>query len=136
MASAAPTSDHELPLPSLSDLLVIASAKGDLPAAKAAVADGARVNDKGNYGVGNCLALAAAVCKKHPHVVAWLLGQGADPEGEHVMYRGAVNSTPEILQLLIDAGSGVNQVRVFRSIIRQCYVFFLSGCLHTCRTRL
>ena len=97
--------------PSLADRLATACYNGDLPSAKAAVADGASVNEKGKtpgwrfWG----LPLAAAVWKQHHDVVVWLLCHGADPNGDVVMFYGAFNSTAAILQLLIDAGGDVNR---------------------------
>ena len=46
---------------------------------------------------------------KHREVVAWLLSHGADVNGSRVMYHAVCNSTPAILQLLIDAGADVNR---------------------------
>ena len=53
--------------------------------------------------------LPVAVAKKHHDVVVWLLSRGADPNGNDAMYYGAVESTADILLLLIDAGGGVNR---------------------------
>ena len=102
--------------PSLADRLVTACANGDLPSAKAAVADGASINAVGRAPglLGSVLPLAAAVDSKHHDVVVWLLLHGADPNGDLVMYYGAFRSTAAILQLLIDAGDDVNR--------ESCYV--------------
>ena len=98
--------------PSLADRLVTACSTGDLPSAKAAVVDGASVNEKGKApGWGGSLVtpLAAAVFKKHHDVAVWLLSCGADPNGDDVMRGGSYGSTDVILQLLIDAGGDVNR---------------------------
>ena len=96
--------------PSLADRLAMACYKGDLPSAKAAVADGASVNEKGRaLGWGVDLPLVPAVDQRHHDVVVWLLSHGADPNGEGVMWYGAWYSTAAILQLLIDAGGDVNR---------------------------
>ena len=98
--------------PSLADRLVMACDKGDLPSAKAVVADGASVNEKGKPSdrvLGTWPPLAAAVSNKHHAVVVWLLSHGADPNGEGVMWNCTCNSTAAILQLLIDAGGDVNR---------------------------
>ena len=97
--------------PSLAYRLVSACVMGDLPSAKAAVADGASVNEKGaGPGWGSTqLPLAAAASMRHHDVVVWLLSLGADPNGDSVMHYGAHDSTAAILQLLIDAGGDVNR---------------------------
>ena len=96
--------------PSLADRLVAACYNGVLPSAKAAVADGASVNEKGEAPWGGTdLALAAAVTNNHGDVVVWLLSHGADPNGDKVMTRGAYYCTAGMLQLLIDAGGDVNR---------------------------
>ena len=97
--------------PTLADRLVAACYDGDLPAAKAAVSDGASVNEKGtapNAGWGVYLPLVAALAGKHHDVVVWLLSHGADPNGGAVVYCGTYDSTAAMLQLLIDAGGDVN----------------------------
>ena len=96
---------------SLAARLSTACASGDLPSAKAAVADGASVNEKGRvpgWG-GSVLPLTTAVSERHFEVVVWLLSHGADPNGDKVMFHNAYNSTATILQLLIDAGGDVNR---------------------------
>ena len=96
--------------PSLANRLVTACYHGDLPSAKAAVADGASVNEKGVApGWGTGLPLAAAVNRKHHDVVVWLLSHDADPNGYGVMWYGAIDSGASIFQLLIDAGGDVNR---------------------------
>ena len=92
--------------PSLTGRLVTACTTGDLPSVRAAVADGASVNEPGSVeGVYDAvLPLTAAVERKHHDVVVWLLSHGADPNGDKVLYYTATASTPAILQLLIDAG--------------------------------
>ena len=96
--------------PSLAYRLVTACFDGDLPSVRAAIADGASVNEAGKARGYNSvwLPLAAAVYYKQHAVVAWLLSNGADPNGACVMYQGASNSSPAILQALIDAGGDVN----------------------------
>ena len=96
--------------PSLADRLATACDNGDLPSAKAAVADGASVNQKGKPSAWyfTLLSLAAAAYRQHHDVAVWLLSHGADPNGHKVMYYGARYSTVAILQLLIDAGGDVN----------------------------
>ena len=97
--------------PSLADRLVTACFWRDLPSVKAAVADGASVNEKGTDGNGplTWLPLTSAVTWQHDDIVAWLLSQGADPNGYGVMCDCASDSTAAILRLLIDAGGDVNQ---------------------------
>ena len=97
--------------PSPADRLVSACVIGDLPSAKAAVADGASVNEKGAGPgwVSTQLPLTAAASMQHHDVVVWLLSLGADPNGDSVMYYGARCSTAGTLQLLIDAGGDVNR---------------------------
>ena len=97
--------------PSLADRLTTACCHGDLPSAKAAVADGASFSEEGSGpgGWGRLLPLKAAVQYKHYDVVVWLLSMGADPNVGGVMFHGAYSSTAEILQLLIDAGGDVNR---------------------------
>ena len=98
--------------PSLADRLIKACDNGDLPSAKAAVADGASVNEKGTapgvLGL-TVFPLAAAVDRNHDDVVVYLLSHGADPNGNGVMDVGACFSTAASLQLLIDAGGDVNR---------------------------
>ena len=100
--------------PSLADRLVTACDNGDLPSAKAAVADGASVNEKGKPPAWSfaLLSLAATAYRQHHDVAVWLLSHGADPNGHKVMYYGARYSTAVILQLLIDAGGDVNRESV------------------------
>ena len=104
------SSSDEEHSPSLADRLVTACDMGDLPSAKAAVADGASVNEWGSApGWGADLPLRPAVAKQHDDVAVWLLSHGADPNGDHVMSCGARSSTAAMLQLLIDAGGDVNR---------------------------
>ena len=94
----------------LADLLVGACWYGELRSAKAAVADGADVNEEGTASSWlGLLPLAAAVRKKRDDVVVWLLSHGADPNGDKVLYHALQYSTVAILQLLIDAGGDVNR---------------------------
>ena len=96
--------------PSLADRLVTACWSGDLPSAAAALADGASVREKGTVpGMLHGVPLSVAVYKKHHDVVVWLLSHGADPNSDAVMAGCAYGSTPDILQLLIDAGGDVNR---------------------------
>ena len=104
--------------PALADRLATACYHGDLPSAKAAVADGASVNAKGKApvpGWDKRLPLVAAARQKHNDVVVWLLSHGADPNGNGVMYL-AGDSTAAILQLLIDAGGDVSNSLLFSVI--------------------
>ena len=97
--------------PSLAARLVAACWAGDLPSAKALVADGASVHEKGNVPgwLGTDLPLTAAVYSKHEDVAVWLLSHGAYPNGDSVMFCGTYHSTAAILQLLIDAGGDINR---------------------------
>ena len=100
-----------LPTPSLQKRLVTACNGGDWDRVSTAVASGASVNEKGNSPRWSFtgLPLVAAVSRLHYNIVALLLYLGADPNGEEVMAAGAYHSTPQILQLLLDAGGGINQ---------------------------
>jgi len=90
--------------------LATACSNGDILSAKAAIADGASVNDKARPlgWVVSMVPLCAAVYRRHVSVVIMLLYHGADPNGDEVMWWGALTA-PEILQLLIDAGGDVNR---------------------------
>ena len=96
---------------SLAARLATACENGDLPSAKAAFADGASVNEKGEVArwYGKVLPLVAAVFDTHHDVVVWLLSHGADPNGDDVMACGTSTSTAAILQLLMDVGGDVNR---------------------------
>ena len=108
------SSDDESTSP-LADRLVTACKNGDLPSAKAAVADGASVNEWGRtlgfFSLVRRLPLAEAVYGRHHDMVVWLLSHGADPNGDDVMDGSVDLSTTAILQVLIDAGGDVNQER-------------------------
>ena len=100
--------------PSLADRLVTACRHGDLEAAKAAVAAGASVNDKGSAGDVYGCPLAAASFKFRPwlrqqNAIEWLLSQGADPNGDSVMYYASRRGATSTVQLLIDVGGDVNR---------------------------
>ena len=96
--------------PSPAERLATACYSGDLPSAKAAVADGASVNEMGTTpDCGTALPLTAAVKNGHDDVVVWLLSRGADPNGDGVVYYGVLGNAVRILQLLIDAGGDVNR---------------------------
>ena len=98
------------PAPSLADRLVMACQVGDLQAAQAAIADGASVNEIGQHPCGTPFTpLAAALVNTRFDVALWLLSQGADPNGENVMYFGISFGTLGIVQLLIDAGGDANR---------------------------
>ena len=105
------SSSDEEHSPSLADRLVTACDMGDLPSAKAAIADGASVNAWGSAPGWDDpdLPLRVAVAMEHHDVVVLLLSHGADPNGDHVMYSAVGWSTAGILQLLIDAGGNVNR---------------------------
>ena len=95
---------------SLSDRLVVACANGDLPTAKALIADGASVNDEGEDADGSAwVPLVAAVRSLQYDLVVMLLSHGADPNGAYVMHYGVISGTPDILHLLISAGGDVNR---------------------------
>ena len=94
----------------LQDQLATACGKGDLAAVKAAIASGASVHSEGKndvFGIDEMPLAAAAGCHHQP-VVLHLLSVGADPNGRDVMSAGVLSGTPEILQLLIDAGGHLN----------------------------
>ena len=102
------SSGDESPTP-LADRLATACWSGDLLSAKAVLAEGASVNEKGESPWSDAVSpLEAAVFNHHHDVVVWLLSHGADPNGDNVMCFGAY-STVDILQLLIDAGGDVNR---------------------------
>ena len=75
----------------LADRLVAACHNGDLPSAKAAVADGASVNEEGEAlgWFDSIPPLEAAVYREHHDVVVWLLSHGADPNRDNVVPVGA-----------------------------------------------
>ena len=103
--------DSASPLPNVTrqDKLVSACLDGILPAVKASIAGGASVNDLGKNKYGGVYApLTAAVTYQHADVVHYLLSRGADAKGRDVMTAAVGNSTPAILQLLIDAGGDLN----------------------------
>ena len=102
--------------PSPQDQLAVACSKGDLSAVKAVIAAGGSVNAVGECLYGTKAPLEAAVSCKHVDVVKYLLAQGADVNGDEVLFSGVGNSTPEILQLLIDAGGDVNRVAGMHSL--------------------
>ena len=93
------------------DRLVTACYNGDVASVEAAVADGASVNTKGRGSPfsANCLPLRMAVSMEHHDVVVSLLSHGADPNGDFVMCNGVLIRSPDILQLVIDAGGDVNR---------------------------
>ena len=96
----------------LTQRLVSACRDNDLPSAQAAIADGASINDweeQKPAGVSVPGPLKTAVMSKQRDLVAFLLSHGADPNRSDVMYCSVRESTPDILQLLIDAGGDVNQ---------------------------
>ena len=97
--------------PSLADRLVTACFDGDIPSAKAAIADGASVNTQGTpeHWAISILPLEGAVFHRRREVVAWLLANGASANAGNVMYYGACYCASAILQLLVDAGGDVNK---------------------------
>ena len=83
---------------------------GEVPAAKAAIASGASVNDKGKNKYGSVhTPLAAATSRQQMKLVRHLLGVGADPNGQDVMSSAVLSATPDILRLLLDAGGDLNK---------------------------
>ena len=101
---------NDVPGSSPSTRRVAACWAGNLASAKAALAAGASVNEMGEV----CdwfsaePPLAAAVWRGHLDVVVWLLANGADPNADDALAYGVRHSTPDILQLLIDAGGDVS----------------------------
>ena len=97
--------------PTPADRLVTACFNGDLPSAKAAVADGARVNEQRWLPAWQDAVppLIPAVSMLHYDVVVWLLSLGADPNGDAVVVHGIWCTNIRILQLLIDAGADINR---------------------------
>ena len=93
----------------LADRLVVACRNGDVPGARAAIADGALVNDKGmaEGWTGKAYPMWLAVYYRNPYIVALLLSHGADTSP--VMDTAAYYGNATVLQLLIDAGGDVNQ---------------------------
>ena len=93
---------------------MVACFHGDLQSAKAAVADGASVNQsETTRRAGSIIAelpelpLAVAVATNADRdVVQWLLSVGADPNGHMVMPYCATTASTDILQLVVDAGGG------------------------------
>ena len=77
--------------PSLADRLATACVNGDLPSARAAVADGASVNEEGDAPgwFDSIPPLEAAVYREQHDVVVWLLSHGADPNRDNVVPVGA-----------------------------------------------
>jgi hypothetical protein len=78
----------------------------------ASVAKGIPVN--GQHSDNGCTALHFAVFNKRREMVVALLAAGADANVKNLfdqtsMWRGAVYSTADILQLLIDSGGSVNE---------------------------
>ena len=93
----------------LQPALVVLCGQGKTAAAKAAIAAGAVVNAAGKDQHGRVRTpLTAAVEGKNTDLVRHLLASGADPTAGGAIDRGVGVGTPEILQLLLDAGSSVN----------------------------
>ena len=102
---------REMTSMSVSDRLVLACQAGNLSAVQAAVANGAKVNRSGKrpgWLLCQVQPLAEAATEEHFTVVRWLLSVGADPNGEGVMEAAACYTSPDILQVLVDAGGDVN----------------------------
>ena len=97
--------------PSLANRLATACYRGDMVAAKAALADGASVNEAGSVpGWGRAEPpLVPAVYKKHYDTVVWLLSHGANTNGVLVMADVAGATSSDVLQVLIDVGGDVNR---------------------------
>ena len=100
------------------DRLCTACWIGDLPAADAAIADGAIVNDEGRApGWDSILPLYAALVQQHRDIVLWLLcGHGADPNGDEVMWAAACYAAARP-QLQQHVGAAARQVR---HVARSC----------------
>ena len=94
-------------MPNLSPELVQASFQGDLPQVKQLLESGADVNSVDQHGMGPLLTF-------HPHVVEYLLSQGADPNvqtnetGASVLAGLAYMNQTECVQLLLEAGADPN----------------------------
>ena len=90
--------------------LVHACWRSDVHAVAAAIAGGANVNGKASPPgwLSTVGPLWAAVAWPNVDVATVLLSHGADPNGEGVMTAGNSHGTPDVLQLLIDAGGDVN----------------------------
>ena len=89
---------------SLAHRLLEACSQGDIPAARAAMADGAEVNACEKF---MPLPLVGAVMHNQLAAVAWLLSRGARPDS--AMCQGVYAGTTQVLQLLMDAGGDVNR---------------------------
>ena len=97
--------------PSLANRLVTACYRGDMAGAKAALADGASVNEAGSVpGWGRAQPpLVAAVYRKHYDTVVWLLSHGAHTNGVLITTDVIAVVSSDVLQVLIDVGGDVNQ---------------------------
>ena len=94
------------------DRLVAACITGDLTAAAAAVMDGASVNNTGVLPGSEHAVLPAyaALCHRQLAALVWLLAHGADVNGDELMHDGLFWGTPDMVQLLVDAGGDVNRL--------------------------
>ena len=97
--------------PTAFDRLIAACWRQDLPAAQAAVAEGASVHRRpGGDPSWELGPLTCAVGARADDVVNWLLARGAVPDdtGE-LMYFASFYSEPAVLQRLVDVGANVNR---------------------------
>ena len=89
--------------------LVAAARLGDFPAAIAALADGANVHDAASDGTDEPQTpLAAAAVGGHLALAVHLITLGASPNDGSAVWHAALLGSGDMLQLLVDAGGGVN----------------------------
>ena len=80
----------------------------DLPSIDAAIGDGASVNVDGCFSGLRHTPLRAAVHHGHADVVERLLADGADVNGDGVMWEACTRASVDVLQQVVDAGGDVN----------------------------
>ena len=95
-----------------SDELAAACRAGDMTGVKAAISVGASVHVKGHApGWSDAVEpLRAAIPANRLDIVVLPLSHGADPNADGLLVGAAWNASPDILQVLIDAGGDVNGV--------------------------
>ena len=95
--------------PATLDAVFLAAKTGDLQGLQKALAAGADVNARNEYGQ---TPLHRAASNKNPAVAALLIDRGADinardKEGETALHRAASNKNPAVAALLIDRGANI-----------------------------